>query len=257
MRKEKSKNTLTGHISNQNPNNNVGVAWHATQENSMLLLHHGITLISLIITIIILLILAGVGLNFIIGNNGIFNLAQTAKQKYENSAEKEEAELAKVNEYIANGRETVVISKEEYEALKPKSIKQDSLILSSANTSKSLQNINLNSFTNTFSDNFEEYFLYNSNTGELTCKKAGWYMINQNVEITHTGNWSCINFYLYINDINVSHCRAKAFSGANGQSNSSSMTIFLNSGDRVKVTKEVTDDSPNWGASANIKIFKL
>ena len=49
----------------------------------------GITLIALIITIIVLVILAGVALNMLFGNDGILNNAQYAKEQYEKSAEKE------------------------------------------------------------------------------------------------------------------------------------------------------------------------
>ena len=48
----------------------------------------GITLISLIITIIIMLILAGVVLTLTIGENGIFSTAKYAAKKWNNSVEK-------------------------------------------------------------------------------------------------------------------------------------------------------------------------
>ena len=43
-----------------------------------------ITLIALIITIIVLLILAGAVINFTVGNNSLIGKAQTAIGKYEN-----------------------------------------------------------------------------------------------------------------------------------------------------------------------------
>ena len=49
----------------------------------------GITLLALIITIIVLVILAGVALNTLFGNNGILNNSQYAKEQYMKSAEKE------------------------------------------------------------------------------------------------------------------------------------------------------------------------
>lgn len=54
---------------------------------------NGITLISLIITIIILLILAGVTLNLTIGENEIFKLAGNASKNYMNAQDKELADL--------------------------------------------------------------------------------------------------------------------------------------------------------------------
>lgn len=53
----------------------------------------GITLIALVITIIVLLILAGVSINMIIGDNGILNQAKTATVKQRFAKYKEELEL--------------------------------------------------------------------------------------------------------------------------------------------------------------------
>ena len=53
----------------------------------------GITLISLVITIIILIILAGVAINLSIGNNGIFTRAKQAKGAYKQTAAKEKVEI--------------------------------------------------------------------------------------------------------------------------------------------------------------------
>ena len=52
-----------------------------------------ITLISLVITIIILIILAGIAVNLSLGENGIFRRARDARDKYLAEAEKEEQEL--------------------------------------------------------------------------------------------------------------------------------------------------------------------
>ena len=52
----------------------------------------GITLIALVITIIVLLILAGVAINLSLGENGIFNRAKEAKIKYTEAQLKEELE---------------------------------------------------------------------------------------------------------------------------------------------------------------------
>ncbi len=45
----------------------------------------GITLISLVITIIILIILAGISINLVLGENGLFNRAKQAKEEYINA----------------------------------------------------------------------------------------------------------------------------------------------------------------------------
>ena len=59
-----------------------------------------ITLIALIITIVILIILAGVVISLSLGNNGLFNKAQEAKEKYTNAQDYEETEIAKMTNQI-------------------------------------------------------------------------------------------------------------------------------------------------------------
>ena len=54
----------------------------------------GITLIALIVTIIVLLILAGVSISMIVGENGVVSKAQNAKRKSEETQAKEEIEMA-------------------------------------------------------------------------------------------------------------------------------------------------------------------
>ena len=50
----------------------------------------GITLITLVITIIVMLILAGISINMTIGNGGIFNTTQKAIDTTTNETELEE-----------------------------------------------------------------------------------------------------------------------------------------------------------------------
>ena len=63
----------------------------------------GITLIALVITIIVLLILAGVTIAMLTGDNGIISKAMQAKTKTEDSKETEEAGLKEIENYI-NGK---------------------------------------------------------------------------------------------------------------------------------------------------------
>ena len=61
----------------------------------------GITLIALVITIIVLLILAGVSIAMLSGNNGILTQAKLVKQETSDSAQKEKEDLIKL-EMLAN-----------------------------------------------------------------------------------------------------------------------------------------------------------
>ena len=54
---------------------------------------NGITLIALVITILVLMILAGVAINLTLGDNGILRKAETAKENYNLAREKEALEI--------------------------------------------------------------------------------------------------------------------------------------------------------------------
>ena len=60
----------------------------------------GITLVALVVTIIVLLILAGVAISFTIGEEGIFRKAQDASKLYENAQENEMISLEEISNYI-------------------------------------------------------------------------------------------------------------------------------------------------------------
>ncbi len=60
----------------------------------------GITLVALVVTIIVLLILAGVAISFTIGDNGIFRKAQDASKIYENAQKNETISLEEISNYI-------------------------------------------------------------------------------------------------------------------------------------------------------------
>jgi len=65
----------------------------------------GITLVSLVVTIIVLIILAGVTINAILGENGIITIAKQAKENMELAQEKEQTELNELYvQIIAEGK---------------------------------------------------------------------------------------------------------------------------------------------------------
>ena len=71
----------------------------------------GITLVALVITIIILIILATVAINFAFGNNGLINRAEDAKIETEKANIKERLSMAIIDikiEELANGREMTI-----------------------------------------------------------------------------------------------------------------------------------------------------
>ena len=60
----------------------------------------GITLVSLVVTIIVLLILAGVAINLSLGEDGIFKRTQESAKNYQNASLNEKIEIDKVSNYI-------------------------------------------------------------------------------------------------------------------------------------------------------------
>ena len=60
----------------------------------------GITLIALVVTIVVLLILAGVSISLVLGENGLINKSKEARDKYAEAYENEQSELNKVDEWL-------------------------------------------------------------------------------------------------------------------------------------------------------------
>ena len=60
----------------------------------------GITLIALVVTIVVLLILAGITISLVFSENGIISKSKNAKEQTEISKVREQLELAKGPEYI-------------------------------------------------------------------------------------------------------------------------------------------------------------
>ena len=57
----------------------------------------GITLVALVVTIVVLLILAGISLSLVLGNNGIIAKAKTANEKYTSARTAEDDALNALN----------------------------------------------------------------------------------------------------------------------------------------------------------------
>ena len=62
----------------------------------------GITLIALVVTIVVLLILAGVSINMVLGENGIVTKAKDARDKTEQAKQNDLAQLDKLDNWITN-----------------------------------------------------------------------------------------------------------------------------------------------------------
>ena len=60
----------------------------------------GITLVALVVTIIVLLILAGVAINLSLGDDGIFRKAMEGSKIYENASNNEQIQLEEISNHI-------------------------------------------------------------------------------------------------------------------------------------------------------------
>ena len=74
----------------------------------------GITLIALVVTVIILLILAGVTLFYVLGDNGIIKVAQDAKKQTEDAMKNEQQLLGELANQLKEDMMTDQITIKEY-----------------------------------------------------------------------------------------------------------------------------------------------
>lgn len=88
---------------------NVGAVYKHTH-TSFLKKEKGITLIALVVTIVVLLILAGISLNLVLGNNGIISKAKEAVKKTEEAQLKESLEMEMLESYIDSNSSDDIIS---------------------------------------------------------------------------------------------------------------------------------------------------
>ncbi len=186
----------------------------------------GITLIALIITIIILLILAGVSIAFLTGENGIIKKAELAKNKTDEAQVEENVVLAnyedKINE-ITENRENVTITKDEYEKLKNRGEYE---LIGEGKISSTADKIELNKSIENY-----RYLLLNSHLN--TKENNDW--------VDNTIIPAQLNFY---NSIVLEH-----------QSLIRINTVYLSTNTTLSVSKNQTKDS-TW-ASTYILIYGI
>ena len=92
----------------------------------------GITLIALVVTIVLLLILVGVTISQITGENGLIRKAKEAVERYKNATEEEQIQLGQLEQYVSDfsivggyeGEEKALVSIEGLEAIGDKENKQ-------------------------------------------------------------------------------------------------------------------------------------
>ena len=148
----------------------------------------GITLIALVITIIVLLILAGVTIATLTGDNGILGKANEAKTKSDIVEVKEQAQLDISNwmaERIRNGEDTV---------LDDATVKRIIESANQNNTNKYYSELTDTSIKTKKGNEILYSDLYTKTPPSLigtaiNTNKYGWKVTNYNEEETETGGW--------------------------------------------------------------------
>lgn len=187
----------------------------------------GITLIALVVTIIVLLILAGISISMLTGESGIITQAKKSKIETENAAVDEQQKIDSINSFIENYKQGIVIEKVEDEApgvLEGRGTEDSPYIISSIEDllifshnvregnnyegkiielKQNLDFQNNNSYANPNREDYAEYG-YNGKIKEILTKKTGFIPIGNtnNNKVKELNNFSGIfngNNYAIIN----------------------------------------------------------
>ncbi len=140
---------------------------------------NAITLIALIVTIIVMLILAGVVLNLTIGERGIFNLAQQAGNEYKQAEANEQKDLDDLYASIkVAGDSKVTLTMQELDEYinskiqQPTGIKTDRYICNSTTELGTFEKTSMTGLTIATDENnkISEYLSYSSQDGYTVLK---------------------------------------------------------------------------------------
>ena len=196
----------------------------------------GITLIALVVTIIVLLILAGISISMLMGQNGILNRAAEAKEKTVLSNNNEKHDLVKMEELINDNldeEKVEQINDENPGILEQEASDNNGYIINSiedfvvfsynvtngdtyeGKTIKLGVNLDFNStksYNNAFREDYGEYG-YEGELRENLISKIGWNSIGNKINInqnsfkgTFDGNNKCI-YNLYIKNKNINETK--------------------------------------------------
>ena len=231
----------------------------------------GITLVVLVVTIIVLLILAGITINLIIGDNGLITRAKSATEEYEKATKKEKEKLENLYGSIQiadddNAEITInmkelkdIIDERVNEAISRETtgINANSLLMTSTNTKLSAGQENLTSFTNTFTDGeFEKYFEYNSSNGEITCKEGGWFLIETAISVGNKkSDLAILSLLCFVNEIRIMNSYG-AENGNGREYDCNTTNIYLKKGDKLTFRKESTNSNDMLDNYARVVIRK-
>ena len=130
--------------------------------------------------------------------------------------------------------------------------------MTSGNGDLNIGTYNLSKFTNKFDENFDTYFTYNQTSGDIICKKDGWYGISLSVSLD---NWSegegDTILTLYINNVGVGFARCVARSVNPDAHDYNLCTLYVKKGDSLKISKVTKNSNISSINDAGVTIIKL
>lgn len=213
----------------------------------------GITLIALIVTIIILLILAGIGISMLVGENGILNKSKIAKDDSEVSKQEEENRLGKTNdimEQYATSRGTTTINSASPTLLTTIALPSSN----SAARTEGTYNASTSSYTKTNEAGFSNYFSYEDGKG-WTVLKSGNYLFNTIAcSVRYTSDCAIYSF-LKVNSNSITITYSYLNSSNNVGNDCGNITLYLEQGDVIDY-QYIFSAATTWNATT-LKVYSL
>ena len=187
----------------------------------------GITLISLVITIILLIILAGIAINLSIGENGLINYAKTAVDRYKKEEKNEKNKIDEIYSQILVAEDSkVTLTMEELNNYIDKKIEEKSTKIF-IDTSNIIKDIGTG----------ESEYEY---TATEDCAVVGKISVNNGSYVT-----------IYINDVWL----GDEYTSAPAQVNIP-ICYYLKKGDKIKIHPTKTT-SNSWSAYQGVKVYGI
>ena len=217
----------------------------------------GITLLSLIVTILVLLILAGVT-DAILINNSIIDKAKLAKVKIENAEAEEEIVLNDYENKMAqvSGENKDTPNVVPSNACSPKLL--TSMILPNSGNSERVVGTyyaNTTNFTKNNSEKFEDYLSYDEAKGWVV-KKSGYYMINSELYCYYSGEYMDSDTYIVIDETEISINTSGVRTTLSYEKSSNNTTVYLEKGTVINFYNRISNGSSLFHY-VSLKVFAL
>lgn len=137
-------------------------------------------------------------------------------------------------------------------------ITENSLLMQFENTNTSINTFNLTSFSSTFSDNSSNYLEYDKNTGNITCKEDGWYLIEAYtwISVSPSCDYSQVYLKCYLNGNVFGLTDTLASAGFWTSRDRNSITVYLKKDDLLSFSQNNVH-YPLTAGNTSILLYKL